>query len=429
MDKLSRNVESEPVRSKFATFLTWLLITSASPFMFYALSWHPYKIVIIITLFFMALMIFSKKHLKLGENVIIYILLLQFLYSIFCALYYSDFSYVNLAFQFITLFVMYTYVNNFVGINSFAESVVWVLLIMGALGCTAFILAFLGVLPPMGEMVYASGQNERHVYNYLLTFTNVSIEVGGKYFIRVSGYFNEPGAMAYYITQAILLNKLLGGGNKKEGFLVFFGLLTFSLALVASLLIYYILFNSNRLVRKKTLLVGAIFLILPVMIFKNISSGQSQALDVVSEYTVNRLSLTGEDGTVISGDNRTENMKSNIKYFIDNPIMGLGNNGFIELQKNINYRGGSIVDVMIINGLVGVLFYFMHYLYLLYYAISRNSIERADWMPAKIAFILGINYIQRPYVLGVFNYIILLLMIILFIRRFKTGSARVEARG
>ena len=68
-------------------------------------------------------------------------------------------------------------------------------------------------MQPIARFVNPDG---RTAYNFIFTFTNSVYFLGGKYLIRYSSYFDEPGALAFYLTLALILNKSLMDNKKVE---------------------------------------------------------------------------------------------------------------------------------------------------------------------------------------------------------------------
>ena len=76
----------------------------------------------------------------------------------------------------------------------------WVLL-MAIGGCIAFAMALVGI-SPFHEFV--NSRDLRPAYSWGVSYTNVYYGS----FIRYSGYFDEPGAMGYWMVFAIAINRL-----------------------------------------------------------------------------------------------------------------------------------------------------------------------------------------------------------------------------
>lgn len=398
----------------YKIFFVWLLITAASPFMFYSFSWHPYKLLITVILLFFSASFFFKGKVKINDKFSILILGIQIFYSFVCIYYYDDPTYMNLVVQFLSLTIIYAYINTFLDIKVFSHSIVLFMLALGGLGAAAFFLAILGVIQPSEGASYMHGSVDRSVINYcMMTFTNISIELGsGRHFIRVAGYFNEPGAMAFFLTQALLMNKLIFDNKRIEWLLIFFGFFTFSIAYFISVVLYGFMFYFNGHFLRKVTIVLLLFSILfgSVYTFRE----KNEELDMIAKFTIDRLALSDSGDKIFVGDTRSDKFKSNYQYFVNHPVMGYGMKEFYKIP---DYVGGAIIDILVRDGLIGVFFYFLHSLYFAWRGFFKNYILHSDSAPIKAAILIFINYIQRPYPLGIFNYVIILMLTLVIRKR------------
>ena len=99
--------------------------------------------------------------------------------------YITRIFYVVWTYLMVCVFIRYKAVNTFVTINTGFVA------LQAALGLIAFLLVFSNLLKPI---IYYKLTNMQDGYCYLITCTNLA----GDGFLRAAGYFDEPGALAFW---------------------------------------------------------------------------------------------------------------------------------------------------------------------------------------------------------------------------------------
>jgi hypothetical protein len=282
---------------------------------------------------------------------------------------------------------------------------------MGFLGWIIFVLGLIGAPILDIATIHVSFFDKRPSYNFWLTHTNAIYVVGNSLIVRVAGFFDEPGTFAYYITFALILNKTYGFGRKLEILLFLAGFPTLSLAYFISTLLYLILFYLNL----KNIRYFAI-LTLTLILLTNYIHANRDASDVnaqIYDKTLGRFSLTQSDGKIIEGDNRSQLFNNGFEAFQDAPIIGHG----VHYQKNPKskyrniYFGANLMAPFATYGIVGVAFLWLHFYfwsYLIFIYFPKSKVKKIfifSWL------IVAINLLQRPDLIGLLNYFLVLLLI------------------
>lgn len=394
--------------------LLWALIFSAGPFMFLLIEWYPSRIITgaVSTVFLVALL--ANRKVVLGDVNILLILAIQAIFFLFAEIYHSDLAYVSLSIRMIAIAVIYMFINTYITISETAKSVLLVMAIIGVLGVIAFFAAATGHLEPVSALIKS---NDDLLYNYILTFSNsVFVGLNGMQFMRVSGFFEEPGALAYYLTYALIINKLLLDSRKFESVFVVSGLFTMSLAFFITALIYYSFFYINKRTYKRFLFV--ILLAISSIIYIEQIKDETPLARTIYSITVDRLQFSDDgDGAVIKGNDRVDSFRDGIKYIGEKPLLGYG---FTSIFKDANFSNASILSVIVVDGIIGFIFNFMHVLYLFVHILIGKNIH-AKVLMAKIFFILAINYLQRPHVNEIFSYLLVVIIVTLLKKHIKAN--------
>lgn len=386
----------------FNTTFVWLVFTATTPFVFFvAIPHHPYKLLVFAGLGLSAAALALGSRIRLEDPLLVAILGLQMAYAAAAAVMHEAFllgielRYVNLCLQFATVLVLYLYIVRFHSVERIAVSSITAMAVMGALGAVAFALAALGILPILWEFQGPTWPS----YSFGLTFSPTVISYGSFTFLRVAGFFDEPGTLAFYITFAILLNRLYGRSQRIERLLIVTGLFTFSLAFFVSLVLYGSIFYLRQRHVRGILLALSVLAMCAVYVAR--TRGTSILSEQVYSATVMRFQR-GEAGSgqVIAGDNRSVLLVAALKAFKAAPLFG---HGFSAAENPKSAFYGMQMDANVMwpfaaHGLIGVLVYFGAYVYWTFLVFgTRQGLDRAcvgAWV------IVTANLLQRPNVFG-----------------------------
>jgi hypothetical protein len=281
--------------------------------------------------------------------------------------------------------------------------------IMGIIGVPVFFLGILGLITPFSTFEKPVGGT---VFNFILTFSNAAWSMEEFSLMRIAGYFDEPGTFAYYITLALLTNKIYDYSKSLEWTLVVTGLFTISLAFIITLMFYYFIFY-NPLRSFKSLI---IFLILVLSIlYYGISYSDKEELHwhtFLYKQTIGRLYISEEGSDrIFAGDNRSHLFTISKDAFIESPLIGHGPSSYDNVKsKYYGKLGANLLAPLAIHGIIGAPIVFLIYIYwtcLVFVHLRRsNIILLGAW------FIVSLNFAQRPDVTGgLYGYFVMIFLV------------------
>jgi len=410
--------------------LCWTVFTATTPFYFYkAIPGHPYKLLVVGGIVALGTMLIWGGKIGMGDPKVVAVLVIQILYSVLAAFLQKffflgmDVLYFNLTLQLICVLAMYLYVVRFRCLHTVAISSVYVMAVIGLLGAVGFGLAAVGVL---GSSEFQGDTWITH--NFMLTFSPTVLRLPGGSFMRVAGYFDEPGTLALYIMFALLTNKLLGCSRRLEWILCIAGLFTFSLAFFATLILYYLFFYARLRHLKRQALVLA-FLAAAILYLDRIRSDGGLGSEVY-RVTVARLQLDeAGGGRLLAGDNRSEAAREALNAFRSSPVIG---HGFSATGNPRSEYFGVIVDANVFDplakhGVVGFLVFFGMWFY--WTAIVFGRVDRIDKTAALAWMIVLANLLQRPTVFGgAYGYFVFVFLVYATKWRIQTRHHAAELR-
>lgn len=270
------------------------------------------------------------------------------------------------------------------------------LAIQGVLGIIAFVLVFIGVLQPLISIVNENGYGSINFYG--LTCSNAVFDN----FMRVGGYFDEPGAFAFWGVFALVFNKLTTDNRKLEIVLLISLLFTFSAAYFIVLPIYFICFYSTKL--KSTILMLVIFIPIVFIASRTLSSNS-----VFLHYTVERFS----GGQIRS--TRYDQTDDTKQVFLQSPVFGQGGRK-LELMGG-NHFSDNPYEILAKDGIVGFIITYLP----LFYVILRYRRKKNVLFSSGI---LLIDYMQRPFHMNEMHYLMLYLFCSLVILKYGRSNVR-----
>lgn len=413
MNSLSQ-ISSVSSRDKIFLVMVWILFTSVEPFQFYAIvPYHPYKILVFFVAF-VFLFILLSRNVKLNFDIPICIIILHLFYTLLAIgihlVSLHNFSpddaviYINLFLQLVVILITYLFVVKTISIHMLAISMIRIMMLMAILGMLSLFLIYFFNFQPVS---YTIRPGVRDISNFIITFATGIQDNNFASIVRSSGYFDEPGTFAYFLTVALLLNKLYGYSKKAERYLIIFGFCTLSLAFMITLFLYLIVFG----VIEKRYKFIAIFIgvISSFVVLINIYKEENEFGKQVYELTMYRLQSDGTDDKLINGDNRSENLSYAYQAFLKAPLFGHGMNAHVN-EKNEFY--GKLccnpLHPIATDGIIGTLVYFLLFIVWGFYIVKGS---RIDFLSAGAWFIILVNLIQRPgFLAGPFGYFVFIFL-------------------
>ena len=372
---INRIISDKTKLGSIHLLLFWLAITSASPFIFYAWPWHPYKKLLFVLLSVFLIQITTKRKVLFSIYPTI-VLLIMSLYSFFKEIYHQTTD-PTFIFQNIGIFILYVYLVSFVKVERFVKSYIIVIIAMGVGGTITFFMSYLFGVKPLFEVGY--GNNGGISYFFGLTSSNSFIASGGGWqFIRYSGFFDEPGAFGLYAMYALALNKVFFNNRKLEVALLIFPLFCFSLGFYIVFLLYSVFFLLN----KRTIKYFVLIIVLTFSLFRYVNGLDSSdaANNYLYERTVGRFAL--DNSGQWNNSSRAVGDELGMAVFRRHPLLGDGKTS-----------GASIALILGGQGLVGVaVLFFVLQVYL--FLIVKSKVDKGPLL--KILLMIALSYYHRP---------------------------------
>lgn len=296
----------------------------------------------------------------------------QLLTFVFYFLIHSDSSYITRCVWLITAFSLVVIQAQRPKME-FIDTNVSFLTIQALMGGVGFVLFMAGLLPVISTFQEFDG----HIGNFYGLFTTTVSSDG---MVRVAGFFDEPGAFAFWGILALLFNKLFIGNKKVELALVVGLVSTLSMAYFIQIAMYAFFFYKNRM--SKMVGYGLLFVVL-LLIVASVSPELDHAI-------FGRFQIDAETGRM-SGDNRTDHMLSCLAIWQTSPIIGVGGNNAIAISQNMGeFIGANPLVFFAMDGIIGQIVLWLPLFYL--FSLGRYRKEYR-----YTAIILFVGFMQRPY--------------------------------
>lgn len=326
---------------------------------------------------------------SLAFNIIFYV---QMVCWIFYSVYHTDTSYVTrIALMSIIYIALLNAYNTKSGLLPFVVIFNYIILAMAVAGTFCFVLVLLGKISPMFDF---PNQDGRIAYFFGLTSTNA-------YFgniIRYAGFFDEPGAMAYWGMWSLLFNRLFMHNPKYEKILALCLAFTFSLAYYIQLCLFIIFFAKNRMRQMLTLFV--LISVSAILIYQT----KNTEYDIY-RFTIQRFEINKKTGK-LEGDNRSNLTALAKKQFVSAPILGIG----AEKMAMMEYMSDNPYEIFAKDGIVG---WFVTYLPL--FVLLLIGCKQKEYLYAVL--ILFVGYQQRPFHVDFMHPLMLYLLTVLILKR------------
>lgn len=342
------------------------------PSVFSYMGWLPdAKMGYVLLTVFCAGFAMISKQVSL-PNAITVILLAQLGCFTFYSLMFTDSSYMTRCMVcVITLSLLSIQVQR--SKIEFIDTTVGWLTLQALMAIPGFFLTIFGLLHPVSTFIEQDG----HYGQFFLLYTTNSTWDGMQ---RVAGFFDEPGAFAFWGIVALLLNKLFINNNKVEMSLIVGLITTLSMAYFIQIAVYFFLFYKNHLSK----------LLFTVVAFLSILLALAQFSSEMDHAIFGRFVYDRETGT-LQGDNRSESMYSCIKQWQTSPIFGIGAKNLIaKSQTGDFFAGANPLTFLASDGIIGFVILHLPLLYLFKLGRRRNKYKYA-------ALVLLIGILQRPY--------------------------------
>lgn len=344
------------------------------PCIFFVLGWLPHYQVNYILLLIVGLIFTLNLKATTLPRPFIVLLLTQILAWGVYSVIHIDTSYYTRIFLLVITFSLIGIQLRFIEKKEFIKVYNYWLLIQIVCGAIGLLLVLIGVLHPIFQFTEFDG---RPGYFFGLFTTNTYL--GG--LVRNAGFFDEPGALAFWGMYALLFNKLFVKNIKVEWILMIGLLSTLSLAYYIQLSLYLLFFYKKEF---RKIFVICIILFVAMKGIASYNPAMNNAI-------FGRLQYNTETGT-LQGDNRSVLMKRSWDIFLTSPIVGVGASKLasVETAKQYGFVGANFFFNWACDGIVGLLITYLPLIYLFKLGRYKPIYQNAGW-------IILVGCLQRPY--------------------------------
>lgn len=343
------------------------------PCVFYLMGWLPHYTTGYMILFAIAaIFVFFRNQYRLPMPITGLFIVQIAVWLVYVAIHRLDTSYYTrilmLLITYLFLELQMTY-----GRKEFIKTYNFWLVFQAVAGTIGFLLVLFGILEPIFEF---REMDKRWGYCFGLFTTNTYYDG----FVRNAGFYDEPGALAFWGMYALIINKLFVNNRKVELLLIFGLISTLSMAYFIQLAFYMWFFYKGK--RKEFIT----YIIAFVIALKLVGSFGEQIDDAIyGRFEYN------EKLEKIEGDNRSELMEICWKLFKESPIIGHGANHLIEISvQRREFVGANAFTGLATDGILGQIVYWSPLIFLFF--LGKKD-RRFVW--AGLVLLLG--FMQRPY--------------------------------
>lgn len=358
----------------FRGFLYFFSLVAGWPCVFYLMGWLPHYTINYVLLFAVSVFYVLLRKCEQLDRTIENILFIQILGWFFFSLIHFDSSYFTRILILLITFAMLRIQQSDDDSLRFCKLYnVW-LIFQVVSGTIGLLLVLSGILHPIFQFDEMDGRP-----GYFFGFFATNTYLGG--LVRNAGFYDEPGALAFWGMYALIFNKLFINGKKTELILIIGLISTMSIAYIIQLIAYLLVFYRKQS-WKLILIILLVFLSLKIITSYNKSMDQA---------IWGRIQYNKTTGT-IEGDNRTELMKKCWTIFCEHPIIGMGARELTSpsVRSKYGFVGANFFHNWAADGIIGTIIAYLPLLYLF-------LLGRYDKKMYGVGLILLLGYLQRPY--------------------------------
>lgn len=368
------------IRGTLIFVLSVLSVLAFDPYIFYTfLSSWIYKIIYLLSFAIVIFFLLWHRNIKLPPLKFCLVIGIQFVtWTIYSAVH-LDTAYWSRCFYLAFTFLIFLSLYNFSDIHSFVKVNVILVTVQAAMAAIAFFLVLSGILEPLFEYSNLDG---RTGYCYGLTCSNFVL---GN-IIRAAGYFDEPGALAFWGVYSLIINKMFIKNRVIEITLIIGLIFTLSMAFFIQLALYLLFFYS----KKPQVIIPICLLLVTGGI---IVAGQGRDSEIYT-LTIRRFERGSSGKIESSRDELTHMAKEQFKV---HPILGTG----VKEMEKLPYMADNPFETLATDGIVGT---FIIYLPLLFVLADKKSFSKEMFISVMI---LMAGYLQRPFHVRLIHYIFL----------------------
>ena len=268
------------------------------------------------------------------------------------------------------------------------------------------LVIFTGWMPFSTVIDRADG---RVISNYILTFSKTDVYVIMSK-IRYAGFFDEPGAMAYWGMFALIINQLYIKDKKLEIVLLICLSFTFSIGYYVQVLLYLVLFHVDFKKAGQNLFVIIAIVALVIGVFMS----KGTQYEAIYDMSIGRLTETYDESrradVVFAVDDRADLTLRTKQEFMRNPLFGT------ESNKDDLYITDNIYEPLALYGIIGAPLILFPFIYL-----TVRAIRRKDTLYLKAMAVILLSFTHRPFHAYILYFFVIYSMIVLY-RRYGNGQ-------
>lgn len=367
------------------SFLVLLMLFSFYPYVFCNILQINAESVLLVlyTILFLILYITQRKKLLKIPKYIQIIIIAQIITWVLYFLIHADTSYISRV-LFILLSFFSLSILLFEGsIVQFVKTYNWIIATMAIAGLPVFFLFALGLIQPL---LIFNNLDGREAGFFGLTCSN-AFTAG---ICRVAGFFDEPGAFAFWGIYALIINKLFINCKTVEIFLIIGLMTTLSAAFFVQLFMYVIFFYTRSI--KQIIVIVSVLFACGFLAYSTLGDNEQLAYLTVERFEGGQIRST-----------RNELSKDAKKLFIENPIVGIG----AKRLREIGYFDDNPYEIPAKDGIIGFVIIYLPLLVIL----KRYGRKNIDLVLGVIILFAG--YMQRPLHINELHFFMLYLFTIL----------------
>ena len=354
-------------------FLYFFSFIAGWPCVFYLIGWLPHYTVNYLLLFALVMFfVVIRNEYRLPRPIALLLVLQVVTWGVYVVIHGFDMSYFT---RILMLCITYMFLEMQLSCErlSFIKTYNWWLVFQVVAGTLGFLLVVAGILQPIFEF---REMDMRPGYFFGLFTTNTYFDG----LVRNAGFYDEPGALAFWGMYALLINKLFVDNKKVEVLLIAGLISTLSLAYFIQIAMYAFFFYKEK---GRKLLPYIMAFILALVLISSFNERMNRTI-------FGRMEYNEETGT-ISGDNRSKMTKVCWDIFLESPIIGQGARHLIEIsQERRVFVGANPNLTLACDGLIGQIITWSPFFFLFTLRRYDKKYEWAFWL-------LIAGFLQRPY--------------------------------
>lgn len=296
-------------------------------------------------------------------------------------------------------------IHNKIGLLNFYKLYnIWIL-VMAILGVIGFILSLSGIGP---FFTFTALNDGRTVSSWIITFSKQEIPSSG--FMRYSGFFDEPGAMAYWGMFALVINKLFIKNKSYELLLIVCLLFTFSMGYIAQIIVYIVLFELKGKITWKKISSVILISILALSLY----STRNTEYHAIYDATFGRFEAASQGSELLEGTTREILTQRAKEEFKKHPIFG---NGRVKDSENLN---DNPYETLAYDGIFGTLYLYFPYLILLFWGIKYR-----DYDLIVCTIFMSLAIFHRPIHSNLLTYLVYYSIPVMYALKLKESKQRI----